>query len=153
MASPDDGSLRASDADRQRTADRLKTAHDEGRLSLTEYDERLQRAYAAVTLGDLASLTKDLPEPRPQDVEPDERKPVAHREKAIKEWRAWAGVSLLLIAIWAVTSMSSGELHPFWPLIPIAIWGVVNVADTISGDWDRRRHRRRRRLDGERDDD
>ena len=34
-------------------ADRLRVALDEGRLDLHEYDERLQRAYAARTYGDL----------------------------------------------------------------------------------------------------
>ena len=39
--------MRAGDADRQAVADRLKTALDEGRLDLNEYDERLQKTYAA----------------------------------------------------------------------------------------------------------
>ena len=41
--------MRAADADRQAVADNLKSALDEGRLDLHEYDERLQRAYAAKT--------------------------------------------------------------------------------------------------------
>ncbi len=45
--------LRAGDADRQAAADRLRAAHDEGRLDLHEYDRRLAEAYAAVTYGDL----------------------------------------------------------------------------------------------------
>src|ERR687885_815865 len=45
--------MRASDADRTVVAERLQTALDEGRLSLTEYDERLQQTYAARTYGDL----------------------------------------------------------------------------------------------------
>jgi hypothetical protein len=53
--------MRAGDSDRQAIADRLKTALDEGRLDLHEYDERLQRTYAAKTFGDLDSLVTDLP--------------------------------------------------------------------------------------------
>lgn len=53
--------LRASDADRERVAKILHDAMAEGRLSLTELDERLQAAYAAKTLGDLVPLTEDLP--------------------------------------------------------------------------------------------
>lgn len=50
MASePDQHSLRVCDADRRTTAERLQVAHDEGRLSLVEYDERVQQAYAAVS--------------------------------------------------------------------------------------------------------
>ncbi|HKN99947.1 MAG TPA: DUF1707 domain-containing protein, partial [Pseudonocardiaceae bacterium] len=55
--------IRASDADRTVVADRLRAALDEGRLTLSEYDERLRLAYAAVTYGDLAPLTADLPAP------------------------------------------------------------------------------------------
>ena len=53
--------MRAADADRQAVADRLRAALDEGRLDLHEYDERLQRAYAAKTYGELDGLLADLP--------------------------------------------------------------------------------------------
>ena len=53
--------MRAADADRQAVADKLRAALDEGRLDLHEYDERLQRAYAAKTYGDLDGLLTDLP--------------------------------------------------------------------------------------------
>ena len=54
---------RAGDADRQRVADQLLGALEEGRLTLTEYDERLVAAYGAKTYGDLAVITRDLPPP------------------------------------------------------------------------------------------
>ena len=57
------GEMRAGDADRQAVAERLRVALDEGRLDLHEYDERLQRAYAAKTYGDLDGLLGDLPDP------------------------------------------------------------------------------------------
>ena len=53
--------MRAGDADRKVVADQLKTALDEGRLDLSEYDERIQRAYGAKTFGDLNGLLDDLP--------------------------------------------------------------------------------------------
>ena len=53
--------ISTSDADRQAAADRLRAAHDEGRLDLHEYDRRLADAYAAVTYGDLDRLFTDLP--------------------------------------------------------------------------------------------
>src|SRR3954447_2570963 len=53
--------MRAGDGDRQQVAARLKQALDEGRLDLGEYDERLQRTYAAKTFGDLNGLLDDLP--------------------------------------------------------------------------------------------
>jgi hypothetical protein len=54
-------SLRASDADRDGTAARLGGAFAAGQLTSTEYAERLDAAYAARTLGELAPLTRDLP--------------------------------------------------------------------------------------------
>lgn len=54
--------LRASDADRDRAAAQLGGALAVGRLTSTEYAERLDAAYAARTLGELAPLTQDLPD-------------------------------------------------------------------------------------------
>ncbi|MDP8943820.1 MAG: DUF1707 domain-containing protein, partial [Actinomycetota bacterium] len=53
--------IRASDADRERTAELLRRHCGEGRLTPEELDERVGAAYAAQTLGDLAWLTTDLP--------------------------------------------------------------------------------------------
>ncbi|HWE91981.1 MAG TPA: DUF1707 and DUF4190 domain-containing protein [Pseudonocardiaceae bacterium] len=58
-----DETARASDADRQSVADRLRAAFDEGRLPMAEYNDRLQRAYLADTHGELAHLCADLPKP------------------------------------------------------------------------------------------
>jgi Domain of unknown function (DUF1707) len=54
--------LRASDADRDAAAAWLGGALAVGRLTSTEYAERLDAAYAARTLGELAPLTRDLPD-------------------------------------------------------------------------------------------
>jgi hypothetical protein len=54
--------LRAADADRDAAAARLGGALAVGRLTSTEYAERLDAVYAARTLGELAPLTRDLPE-------------------------------------------------------------------------------------------
>ena len=59
--------LRAADSDRAAVAEALGRAMSAGRLSVEEYDDRLGRAYAARTYGDLAPLTADLPD-RPQPV-------------------------------------------------------------------------------------
>ncbi|MFD7294669.1 DUF1707 domain-containing protein [Streptomyces sp. NPDC059897] len=53
--------LRASDADRELVAERLRDALAEGRLDMEEFGERLDAAYQARTYGELAPLTKDLP--------------------------------------------------------------------------------------------
>jgi hypothetical protein len=64
-AGPGYARMRACDADRERTADLLRTAFVEGRLSQEELDERLGRVYTARTYGDLAAQTADLPLHRP----------------------------------------------------------------------------------------
>jgi hypothetical protein len=53
--------LRASDADRERSVAALRHHAAAGRLSIDELDDRSERAYAATTLGELATLHADLP--------------------------------------------------------------------------------------------
>lgn len=55
--------MRAADADRDHTAELLRRAAAEGRISFDELDERIGQAYAAKTFADLAALTSDLPGP------------------------------------------------------------------------------------------
>jgi hypothetical protein len=111
---------RVSDDDRERTATVLRAAVGRGQLSLTEVDERLRRAYAAVTRHDLAVVTADLPAPAPTTSAAPAARP-AGREA---EWRSWAGVSLLLLGIWAATSLAAGHALFFWPVFPIGFWAL-----------------------------
>lgn len=63
LSGPADRSLlRVSDADRDQTAEVLREAAGQGRISMDELDERLELAYAAKTYGDLAAVTRDLPQ-------------------------------------------------------------------------------------------
>jgi hypothetical protein len=55
--------LRASDSDRQAVTDLLRVSHLEGRLTVDELEDRVERAQRAVTVGDLAVLHADLPQP------------------------------------------------------------------------------------------
>jgi hypothetical protein len=55
--------LRASDADREATATILRQHYTEGRLDAREYDERIDRCYAAKTMRELDDLFVDLPRP------------------------------------------------------------------------------------------
>ncbi len=56
---------RIGDAERDRAADLLRDHMAEGRLSKTEFDERLDKALTARTASDLDPLFSDLPSPRP----------------------------------------------------------------------------------------
>jgi hypothetical protein len=53
--------VRASDAERDAVVGRLNQAVGEGRLTMDEFSERLELAYAARTRGDLDPLQRDLP--------------------------------------------------------------------------------------------
>jgi hypothetical protein len=53
--------MRASDAERDAVVSRLNRAVGEGRLTMDEFSDRLQLAYAARTRGDLDPLLRDLP--------------------------------------------------------------------------------------------
>lgn len=55
------GSMRAADTDRIQVAQLLTDAAAAGRLPMTEYEDRLAKAYSAQTYGDLARLSADLP--------------------------------------------------------------------------------------------
>ncbi|OOC56025.1 MULTISPECIES: DUF1707 SHOCT-like domain-containing protein [Nocardiopsis] len=55
--------IRASDADRDKVAERLREALAEGRLSPVEHEERLDTLYRAKTVGELAPIVEDLPSP------------------------------------------------------------------------------------------
>jgi hypothetical protein len=104
--------LLASDADRERIAERLREAGAEGRLSAEELEERLERAFGARTEGELEPLTADLPAP-----------PAPPRRRARRpDLAPYIGVSVMLMAIWALTGMGY-----FWPIWPILGWGISFV--------------------------
>lgn len=54
--------LRCSDVDRERVAEALRQAAGDGRLTLTELEERLDATFNARTYGDLQPITRDLPQ-------------------------------------------------------------------------------------------
>ncbi|HVL31368.1 MAG TPA: DUF1707 domain-containing protein [Solirubrobacteraceae bacterium] len=60
--------IRASDADRDETAELLKRHYADGRLSSAELSARVEAAYAAVRLSELDALLRDLPPLAPSAV-------------------------------------------------------------------------------------
>jgi hypothetical protein len=64
--------VRASDAERDQTAEVLRAGYTEGRLTRAELDERVAAAYTAATLGDLRRLTDDLPAAPPSPAARDQ---------------------------------------------------------------------------------
>jgi hypothetical protein len=53
--------IRASDADREQVAERLRHAAGEGRLLAEELEERLEAVFSARTYGELDATVADLP--------------------------------------------------------------------------------------------
>ena len=140
--------MRASDSDRERVAEALRDAHAEGRLTIEEFQERLDSAYAAKTLGELAVVTRDLPPGSPPGREVS---PAAPRSEVREHgwgglrtiWGSWFSAVLVTTVIWALTD-PGGYYWPIWVAGP---WGAVLLARTLFGG-DRERPGRQ---DGERD--
>jgi hypothetical protein len=140
--------LRAGDADRQAAADRLRAAHDEGRLDLHEYDRRLADAYAAVTFGDLERLFTDLPMRSSPPVPAYSVSSAAGAARAAGAsvvrspagfplalkilWTAWASVVAINVTVWLLVSLAASESVHFWPMW-LAIPGVaLGIGTTIT---------------------
>lgn len=123
LAGAVDGGLRASDADRTRTADWLCWAAGTGQLSLDEVDGRLARAYAARTMDDLAVLTADL-QPRPEPAPPPAPKPTlrARLGELVPAGYVTRLIPALLITAFVI-SLTAADGHGWfpWPLLVVAI--------------------------------
>ncbi|WP_248294751.1 DUF1707 domain-containing protein [Actinoplanes sp. TBRC 11911] len=125
--------MRAGDADRQRVAERLRAALEEGRLDLQEYDERVQRAYAAKTYGDLDGLLTDLPVVVSQAVQPPVASGTATREWLGQIWGSWFAVLAVTTAVWVITCIASGAPQYYWPVWVAGPWGFFLVITTLGG--------------------
>src|SRR5918911_5305327 len=105
-----DPNLRAADADRERIAERLRRSHAEGRLDMTEFQERLERCYEAKTLGELRELVRDLP---------GHDEPAARRPRGpFQPWR-WQLPPLAPIVIALIVLAAATAHHVFWLWIPL----------------------------------
>ena len=141
-----DRRTRASDADRDRTAAALSEHLAAGRLTQDEFDERLDKAYAAKTLGELDDLMADLPGTGLGQL-PDtsvrrsagnppltgQRPPgsvQAGPGRFSPAWRAawgsWLAISLFFLVIWLVSGASGG---------PWFLWVALPLGALMLGRW------------------
>ena len=97
---------------------KLRDGGAEGRLTPQELEERVERALAARTRGELASVVEDLPE----ESSATKRGSVVHEGGGDmrRQVAVYAAVNLLLIVAWAI----SGAGY-FWPLWPLLGWGLA----------------------------
>jgi hypothetical protein len=136
----DRANLRAGDDDRRRVADELQQHYVAGRLSSEELTERVQKANAARTFGDLDALTADLPPlPSPVPASPvGAAAPLpAPVDDAVSPWErkdvranatSYVLVMALLVAIWLVTTPGGY----FWPIWPMLGWGFADAAHALA---------------------
>lgn len=142
-----DPKIRASDADRDRTAALLREHHAAGRLTAEEFQERLDQAYAAKTLGELDQLLADLPAidlyhlpdrsverrggpPRPGLpwlLAPSMGSRMSPAWRAA--WGSWATVSLIAFLAWLL----SGHPHHLWFLWVAGPYGIILCGRWLSG--------------------
>lgn len=124
-------SLRASDADREAVAERLRNAVVEGRLEPEELEERLHAALRARTYGDLRRLHSDLPS-----------KP-----------KAWAGampvarvafavaMALAVVIVVLVVAAVLAAWLVLWALVWLGLWGrracSARLGARAQTRWDR----------------
>ncbi|MCA0147028.1 DUF1707 domain-containing protein [Blastococcus sp. LR1] len=130
--------LRAADADRTAVATTLGEHMAAGRLTVAEYEDRLNRAYSSKTYGELAELTADLPPGTAVAPVAAERAPEPsawwHARLDASEWRDWAGTAVIVIGIWAVMSLATQEFLYFWPIWVFGPWGAVLLAQMFFGN-------------------
>src|SRR5207302_1067239 len=105
--------MRASDADRERAADRLRNATAEGRLLAEELEERLGTVFSARTYGELDAVVSDLPAPR------DERR--SKTPLWVKATLALA-IVMAVIAVLAVVALVVIGLAGAWLLWVFVAW-------------------------------
>jgi lysylphosphatidylglycerol synthetase-like protein (DUF2156 family) len=115
--------LRASDADRDAVADRLRRAAIEGRLDADELDERLDTALSAKTYGELDRVVADLPG---VPATPRRRTPVAPSAFAV------AARIVFVLAVVCVLAVAVAATVAWWVVIAL-IWLVAHGSRGCSG--------------------
>ncbi|MDF2583393.1 MAG: hypothetical protein K0R33_2036 [Mycobacterium sp.] len=124
--------IRAGDRERERTATDLGQALAQGYLPMTEYEDRLGRAFAAHSTGELDALVADLPVGRLRQNDPRRRAAQirAARLSVRIHLAAYLAGALLMLGIWLAVGLGGGGWY-FWPVWPIMGWGIGVVSHVI----------------------
>lgn len=138
----DQHKMRASDRDRQQVVDRLRSALDDGRLTMDEYVDRIEVAYQAATYVDLAPLCADLPAVTPVTAGPATAAGAAAPPAASSPvgylaglptvlkvlWTKWLAVVSINVVVWALVSGTGGHLAYPWPVWVAGPYGAILLA-------------------------
>ena len=122
---------RASDQDREQTAAALGEHYAAGRLTHEEFQERLDEAYAAKTLGNLDDLMTDLPgtdlSQLPDARPPGGRPPLPERRASGivqapgSHSAVWLTIALGILMIWLIGGASGGAWLLWMGVLLVAI--------------------------------
>jgi Domain of unknown function (DUF1707)/Cell wall-active antibiotics response 4TMS YvqF len=128
--------LRVSDAEREATVVWLREAGGEGRLTLEELAERVERADAARTRGDLDALTADLPRSMPggaaslPDAPRKERRwvvAIMGGEERRGRWRPSRRTNAIAVMGGVDIDLREAELADGAEILAIPVMGAVTV--------------------------
>jgi uncharacterized membrane protein YccC len=118
--------IRASDEDRGRIAAALGEHYAAGRLTLEEFQERLDQAYTATTQGELDRLMADLPGTDLSRL-PERRAPgpvQVPADRSVQAWRAawrfWLAIGVVAFVIWLLGGASGGPWF-LWIAVPLGL--------------------------------
>ncbi|MEV5650266.1 DUF1707 domain-containing protein [Nocardia sp. NPDC052254] len=110
--------VRVGTAEREQAAAALGEHFAAGRLDLDEYDDRVGRAYAAKTSGDLTVLFDDLPRPQPAA-------PVA-RPQPRRRPQPWIPAALLAAIVLGVVVVATTHMVPFF-IFPVLFFLFIRT--------------------------
>ena len=134
--------MRASDGDRQQVVDRLRSALEDGRLTMDEYVDRMEAAYKAATYGALSPLCADLPASTPVVAWPQTAAAATAPRAACARasylgglptvlrvlWTIWLTAVSVNVVVWALVSGTGGHLAYPWPVWVAGPYGAVLFA-------------------------
>lgn len=128
--------VRASDAEREAVVARLQAAVGEGRISLDEFGQRVEGAYAAVTTADLDPLLADLPQTGSPRVEVVGSRPPAELSSVLGDIRL-AGVAAVpgrLRTVLGDIRLDLRDLRTDADVVEVTCWTWFGDVDVVVAE-------------------
>jgi hypothetical protein len=108
--------VRASDAERERIAKLVSEAAGDGRLTIAEADERLERVYTTRFRHELGEFVADLPVER-------QSTPVRRFDRFPTRLRVHAAIAVVM-SVFLILRWAAMDVPFFWPAGPMfVLWG------------------------------